>query len=124
MPIVLNSKTYNFSGFDPNSVSQYVERSAGVPSGFSLLTGRVAGSLNGDTTQKIRWWLNLPIIVSEDSECGCAGQLLRTYKVRIEVETPAGSTATERTDLEARITDLVASTEFSASIINLIQPSS
>lgn len=124
MSIVLNSKTYNFGGYDPNSVSQYIERSAGVPSGFSLLTSRVQGAGQGATDQKVRWWLNIPIIATVDSECACVGQVLRTYKVRIEVEEPAGSLAAERTDLQARIVALVSTTEFSASITNLLQPSS
>ena len=37
MAITLNSKTYNFIGFDRNGVSIYQETSAGVPTGYSYL---------------------------------------------------------------------------------------
>lgn len=122
MSITLNSKVYPFAGFDSQSLSTYVNRDSGVPSGFSRLTARVdEGSASANT--KVRWKLKVPVVSTEDSECSCAGALLREYAVDLVVTVPPGSTAAERTDLEARIVDLVASSEFSASIISLIQPS-
>lgn len=121
MSITLNSKVYNFAGFDTQSVSNYANRDSGVPSGFSKLTSRVDdGSASSNT--KVRWKLKVPVIATESSECACEGALLRDYIADIVVTVPPGSTLAERTDLEARIVDLVASPEFSGSIINLIQP--
>lgn len=121
MSIVLNSKTYNFAGFNPQSISMYVERSAGVPSGFSPLSARVEEG-SGTSNTKVRWKLKIPVIASVDSECTCAGEVLREYITDIVVTVPPGSTSAERTDLLARITDLVGKAEFTASITSLVQP--
>lgn len=121
MSITLNSKVYNFAGFDTQQLSNYVNRDSGVPTGFSRLTSRVDDG-QGSANTKVRWKLKVPVVASEDSECSCAGALLREYIVDIVATVPPGSTSAERTDLDARITDLVASAEFTASITNLIQP--
>lgn len=121
MSITLNSKVYSYDGMTNQAISQYSDRSGGVPSSFSPLTSKVEdGSASSNT--KVRWKLKVPVVATVDSDCSCAGSLLREYITDIVVTVPPGSTATERTDLEARISDLVASAEFSASIISLIQP--
>lgn len=121
MAITLNAKVYSFSGFLANAISTYFERSAGVPSGFSALTSKVENSSTGNT--KVRWKLKMPVVATVDSECACVGSLLREYILDIVVSVPAGSLAAERTDLQARIEDLVTSPEFSGSVTNLVQPS-
>lgn len=121
MSITLNSKVYSYDGMTSQAISQYSDRSGGVPASFSPLTSKVEdGSASSNT--KVRWKLKVPVVATVDSECSCAGSLLREYITDIVVTVPPGSTAAERTDLEARISDLVASPEFSASIISLIQP--
>lgn len=120
MSITLNSKVYNFAGFDTQQLSNYVNRDAGIPTGFSRLTNRVDDG-QGSANTKVRWKLKVPVVASVDSECSCIGALLRDYTVDIVVTVPPGSTSAERTDLQTRITDLVASPEFSGSITNLIQ---
>lgn len=122
MSISLNSKTYNFSGFNQQSISQYIERSAGVPSGFSPLTVKVEDGGAGANT-KVRWKLKIPVIAVADSECACIGALMREYIVDMVVTVPAGSLAAERTDLLTRIQDLVATPEYTGSITSLLQPS-
>lgn len=123
MAIVLNSKTYNAIGFDRNGVMQYVESSAGVPSGFSKLTAHV--NLNGaKEASSVKWKCAIPIVATEDSACSCTGGLLRTYYVSIEVTEPPGSTAAERLDVRARIASLIGVTQFVDSIEDLTQPSS
>ncbi len=123
MAITLNSKVYNFIGFDKNGVSVYQETSAGVPSGFSYLTCRVnPGSGSADTL--VRWRLTVPVVATTDSACTCAGTVLRTYKFEDgKVSVPAGATAAERTDFRTRITSLTATTQYVASIETLTQPS-
>lgn len=123
MSIVLNSKTYNFRGFlAPNSISSYTETSAGVPAGFSPLTAKVEdGGAKSNT--KVRWKLKLPVVQTADSDYYAAGTLLREHIVDIVVTYAPGAIAAERTDVLARITDLVGKTEFTASMTNLVQPS-
>jgi len=123
MAIVLNSKTYNYRGFNPQSISTYFETSAGVPSGFSPLTSRVEGT-DGSGKVKTRWKLKVPIVAAVDSGCSCTGSVLREAIVDIVVTLERTATAAERTDLQARIVALVQTPEFSGSVINLVQPSS
>lgn len=122
MSILLNSKTYDGFGFDPNAVYQYVERSGGTPSSFSKLTAKVSYTGNGGNTP-VKWKLAIPVVATTDTECSCAGATLRTYYVTVDVTVPAGSTAAERTDLLARLQDLMNSTQFETSITALTQPS-
>lgn len=123
MAISLNSKTYNFIGFDRNGVSIYQETSAGVPTGFSYLTCRVFPATKNEAA-KVRWRLTMPVVAAEDSECGCAGSILRTYSYdegRIEIAN--SGTLAERTDFGLRLKDLVATTEYQNSMKLLTQPS-
>ena len=63
------------------------------------------------------------MVAATDSNCSCAGDLLREIVLDLVVTSDRGSTVAERTDMADRIEDLVASPEFKASIISLIQPS-
>lgn len=120
MSIVLNSKTYNPIGYDQNAVSVFIEQSSGVPAGFSRLTDKVnAGNSKSDGS--VKWKMTIPVIATEDSSCACSGEALRTYYVSIDVSVPSGSLKAERDDVLARITDLVATTQFASSISSLVQ---
>lgn len=123
MSITLNSKTYDNVGFNANGQFVYSEKSGGVPSSFSYLTAK-ANTGTGKTDSTVKWNLSLPIAATTDGECACAGEVMRTYYNRIEITIPAGSSATERADLLARIQDLVTSSQFAASITSLAQPNS
>lgn len=122
MSISLNSKTYNDVGFNQNGQFVYSEKSSGVPSGFSYLTAK-ANTGTGKSDSTVKWNLSIPIISATDTDCSCAGEVLRSYYTRIEMTLPAGSSAAERTDLLARIQDLVQTAEFAASVTSLAQPS-
>lgn len=122
MAYTLNGLTYDYSGFSPQSISTWVERSLGVPAGFSILTNRVDGG--GEAATKVRWKLKVPVIAAVDSVQAVAGEMLREYFVDIVFTVPAGATLAERTSVEDRINDLVALAPFKASITSLIQPSS
>lgn len=123
MSIVLNSKTYNFIGFDRNGTSVWQETSAGVPSGFSYLTCRVMSG-QGTSDTKVRWRLTMPIVAAVDSSCSCTGAVLRTYRYdEGRVDVPASSLSAERTDFAARLKDLHDSTAYGTSITTVTQPS-
>lgn len=124
MSITLNSKIYNFIGFDKNGVSIYQETSAGVPSGFSQLSCRVIQS-SGNNDAVVRWRLRMPVVAVSDSECSCVGTVLRTFVYEDgKMSIPASSSAAERTDFQLRVTALAATAQFLASINSLVQPSS
>lgn len=122
MSITLNAKVYNFAGFNSNSQSVYKYTGGGLPSSFSYLTDKVnTGTGKADST--VRWNLSVPHVATEASACACEGSVLGTDYVRIEVSVSPITTAAERTDLWTRVRDLVASTEFKASVESLTQPS-
>lgn len=123
MSITLNSKVYDFAGFDAQSLSNYKYTAGGIPTGFGRLTAKVDdGGISANT--KVRWKLKVPVVATEDSECACVGGVLREYIVDIVITVPPGSLSAERTDLEAQLGDLVASSQFATSITSLTQPSS
>ncbi|DAD52430.1 TPA_asm: coat protein [ssRNA phage SRR5466725_19] len=124
MAITLNSKTYNFIGFDRNGTSVYQETSGGFPTSFSYLTCRVFPS-SAKGPAKVRWRLTMPVVAPADTGFTQAGTILRTFTYdegRIDV--PGDSASAERTDFSARITGLAANAQYLASITALTQPSS
>lgn len=121
MSIVLNSKTYNFDGFLQTGISSYTERAGGVPSSYSPLTCKVDG-VTGNGAVKVRWKLKLPVVATEDTACTCAGTVLRNSTVDLVLTLDRGLTATERSDVLARLQDLVLKPEFTGSVSNLRQP--
>jgi hypothetical protein len=123
MPITLDSLVYDNVGFNQNGQFVYSEKSGGVPSSFAYLTTKV-NSGTGKSDSVVKWNLSRPIVATVDSECACAGDVLRTYYVRIEVTLPYGATPAERIDINDQIQSLVNTTQWNASIESLIQPSS
>lgn len=124
MAITLNSKTYNFIGFDRNGVSIYQETSGGFPTSFSYLTCRVFPATAKEPA-KVRWRLTMPVVATVDLGSVSAGSVLRTYEYdegRINI--PGAGSAAERTDFSARITGLAANAQYLASLTSLVQPSS
>lgn len=117
MSIVLNSKTYNFDGYDRNGVSTFTERSGGTPTSFSVLT---FGSENGKDVTKLTARLSVPIVGTVDPT---AGEVIRTSRVTMTFEEPNTGLAAERTDWAARITALAANAQFVAFLSNLVKPS-
>lgn len=119
--ITLNSLTFAGVGFNQNGMAVWSERSMGVPSGFQYLTEKTSVG-TGKSGSSVKWNLSTPIVAEEDSSCSCVGAVLRTYYSQLHFNIPAGSTLAERTDLLAAIRDLVLTTAFSDSILNLAQP--
>lgn len=120
MSITLNSKVYNFDGFDRNGVAVYTERSGSVPTSFSTLTW---GLEQGKDVTKCTVRMSMPIVAAADSECSCAGAVQRTFRFTWTLEVPSTSTTAERTDWEARISSLTGVAQFDAFLISLIKPS-
>jgi hypothetical protein len=119
MAIVINGKTYNFDGFDRNGVAVYTERSGSVPTSFSVLT---FGIETGKDVSKITVRLSVPIVATDDSDCSCAGSVLRVSRFTWTLEEPNTGTTADRTDWQARIEELTATAQFSALLISLVKP--
>ena len=122
MAITLNTKVYNGTGFNVNQQYVYKETSATYPSGFSYLTAK-ANTGTGKKSSVVCWNLSLPHVADAASTCACAGDVLGTDYIRIEVDVSAITSAADRLDIWTRLRDLVASTPFKDSITALTQPS-
>lgn len=115
--VTLNTVVYSPAG-SSNGTARWVNRSAGVSSGFSVLTENVKDPVTGSQV-KISFGLDVPVVATTDDACACTGQQLRSATVNISVWEATTSTATERADIWQRIVDLVNSTPFSDAVKNL-----
>jgi hypothetical protein len=125
MAITLNSVVYNWAGFDPSGTSRWAATAAGVASAFSNLTARVTiGAAIGKDLRpsRAKWRIQIPVIATEDSDCACVGTVLRTAYADVILDFHATATLAERQDMLARVTALVATSQFIDSVNNLNQP--
>lgn len=116
--ITLNAIVYNPAGTKDGKTS-WVSRTAGVAAGFSRLFSTFKDSVNAATQTKVTYELAIPVVSVADTECSCAGTLLRTSSVQINAWLAPGSTLAERTDLYLRLKDLVGDTSFQAAVKDL-----
>lgn len=123
MPITLDGLVFDNVGFNQNGQFVYSEKSAGTPSGFQYLTTKV-NTGTGKADSVVKFNLSMPIVATVDSDCACAGDVLRTYYAKIELVIPSGSTAAERVNFDDEIQSLVLTTQWIAAVETLVQPSS
>jgi len=116
--ITLNTKVYA-SGGSNDGTATWVDRSAGVGGGFSIVTEKFDPTAKGGLVQRMLFTLNLPVVSATDTACACAGDVLRTSSAQLSIWVPQNSTLAERTDFYLRIKDLVASTPFLNGVENL-----
>jgi hypothetical protein len=116
--ITLNTKVYAFGGSNSDTAT-WVDRSAGVGGGFSVVTEKFDSTPQKGAVQRMLFNLSLPVVSATDTACACAGDVLRTSSVQISIWVPQNSTLAERTDFYLRIKDLVASTPFINGVENL-----
>lgn len=119
MSIILNAKTYHPEGFDANAVSVYSEKSAGVPAGYAGLNW---GQSRTDQYIKGTVRLTIPTVATTDSDCSCAGSVLRTMRMRLELEKPLTGTLAERTDILEQLRDLVLTPQFENFVLYDVKP--
>lgn len=117
--LTLNTVVYNGMGI-VNALAQWVSRAAGVASGFAYVKARIR--FDDPKFVRIKWTANLPTVATADSSCSCTGEMLRFIDADISIRVATQSTTAERTDFALRLKDLVATTDFQSSIINLQQP--
>jgi len=115
--ITLNAVVYPPAG-TYNGISGWINRTSGYGTGFSTVKEKVVAPTKGDVV-RIQFDLDLPVVAATDTDCSCAGSLLRKSTAQISVWVPNSSTAAERLDLWTRIKDLVASTPFVNAVENL-----
>jgi hypothetical protein len=119
----LNSVTFVPTGVS-GRVAGWIYRSDGVPSGFQEVSISLPNPSGTAKVYRLTAKLSVPTVQAEDTDCACAGDVLRTGNVTIEALLPLTSTTAERTDLLEKLQDLVADTQFVSAIENLVLPTS
>lgn len=119
--IVLDSLNYVGEGI-VNGISRFVERSAGLPAYFRMLTSSVGLSTNAERVN-IKWKLVLPFPATQPEDCPCVGQspYIDTI-VNIDVRLDGRAPKAFRDDIVDAIQSLVATSQFTDSVENLINP--
>lgn len=119
--LTLNTKVYTPAYFRGDTAA-WAFRGDGVAAGFSNLTQRVyqaakvAGKLGAwHSTHK----LTLPIVAVADTDCACAGSVLRESGFDVHGWFAPGSTEAERLDLYNRLVALVATDQFKETFTKL-----
>lgn len=119
--MILNSKTYTYAGVVGN-FSRWAYRALGLPQLFSWATGSVQAGDGKKTTSTVKWRLVVPLPVTESSPCGCEGDVEGKITAFVDINITGRADTAARTDFLAQLRDLLATTEFSSSLINLEQP--
>lgn len=120
--LTLNTKVYT-PAFFRGDTATWMFRGAGVATGFSRLDQRVYQAAKGKdgkagafhATHK----LTLPIVSEVDSECSCAGTVLRESGFDVHGWFAPGSTEAEREDLYNRLVALIATDQFKETFTKL-----
>ena len=113
--LVLNGKTYYGAGL-ANGIAKYVDRSAGVPAGFSEATSSVRSDKD---YYRLTGKLNLPIVSTSATECACPGSILSESDAQFTVRIDPKADLATRTDLNERFQAYVATAEVEAMFLNL-----
>lgn len=121
--VTANTVVYSPAGVAGNLAS-WINRAAGVAGTFSNLTGSVTSPGPQGKVYRATWKLVVPVVATVDTTCACAGAVLRSSQVEVTFLLPTTSTTAERTDLELRFKDLVANGQFTASVNDLVLPTS
>lgn len=117
--ITIDSIVYTPAGRDTNLVARWINKALSVafPRLFSL---RVPSpDKNGLTKVTVNG--SYPLIIPEDSECGCAGQLKAVARFRWEFELPAAlfSTAGEAQNHLDFVNGVIDSAPVQAALLSL-----
>jgi hypothetical protein len=119
--ITLNSVVYSYAS-DQGGIITWRDTTGGIPTGFGTITMRMGLTPSKDGPYRVELGLRLPVVATDDSDCSCAGTLLRYENVRVSVELPQTGTAAERTDFAVRLKDLLANALVQAALSSLVRP--
>ena len=103
--ITLNAKTYYGAG-TRNAVAEWYDRSSGLAAGFSKADASLRFS-EGKWRGLGR--ITLPIMVGEDSACGCEGDLQSLSDAQFSFRIDPKALPATRTDLRLRLIDFLQS---------------
>ncbi len=115
--LTLNTKVYNPSGY-LNGISQWMERSASYPTGYSVLTNKT-WQAQGGGAYHTQSKLTMPVVATDaDSDNFTVGMLRSNSWCDIHCSLGNVTSSAERLDFYERIVDYVASDAFKLSVVN------
>lgn len=115
--VTLNAKSYAPSGTIAPGILSWVDRSAGIHTGFSVLTQKASLANAKRPTSKFEYRVTVPVIETSTTASVPAGDVLRVGGGTFSFWFADSATAAERADVIARVTD--ALTAMSSQISNL-----
>lgn len=113
--LTLNTKAYNPRG-KTNDVASWALVGDTT---FGGATSTVQESVRGPSKEGVfrsAFKLSVPLAASEDSACGCVGQILGQGICDVSVVIPSSFTAAQRADFALRIQGLVANAIFGKAV--------
>lgn len=115
--ITLNSVIYYPTARQGATGFIWTDRTGNYPSGWGQLN--YSGSVDkGSNIKRVGFKLTFPEVVTDDSACGCVGDLASNSAVTIYVDVDTRQSQTQLTDLVARIGSLVGTTLFSNAVLH------
>lgn len=117
--LTLNTKLYAPRGKTGDISKWSLVGDASFGGAISSVTESVRDPSGKDTSYRVRFHLDVPKAATADSACGCAGSIQSKASADIYVVIPGDFTAAERTDLQLRIANLVASSVFTSAVKDL-----
>lgn len=113
----LNSKTYNFQGLENNTES-WGYSTSGAFTGRSVLYHQNQRNVNNGASHRQNWRLVVPVLVGEDSPCGCEGSVKYENTLSLTLHRSNKATTTDLQDILDQLDDLIADTDFRAAFLS------
>lgn len=109
--VTLNSVVYTPTSRNSATGFVWTDRTAAQSSGWGELT-YTGSTPKGQYLKRVGFKLTFPQVVTDDSACGCVGDLADLSSMTIYVDVDVRQSVTQLTDLCARIVSLVQTTVF------------
>lgn len=113
----LNTKVYNFQGIQNNTES-WGYTTSGAFTGRSLLVHQNQANVNNGASHRQNWRLVVPVLIGEDSPCGCAGSVNYENTLSLTLHRNNKATTTDLQDILDQLDDLIADTDFRAAFVS------
>lgn len=113
----LDGKTYGFGGVSGNT-ERWFYSPTGAITGRAELRQQVQLGVANNSALRQNWTLAVPVVVADDSPCGCAGAEKYRNTVGITQYRANEATTADLQDLLDQLDDLVADADWRAAFLN------
>lgn len=113
----LNTKTYSFQGL-ANNTESWGYSTSGAFTGRAILYHQNQPNVNNGASHRSNWRLVVPVVLGEDSPCGCAGTVSYENTLSLTLHRSNKATTTDLQDILDQLDDLIADTDFRAAFLS------